>query len=247
MDIRPPERILTVRRRGDQYVGLTVASLLAGLSDAERKKILLYLLIENTEPVDHSIYSEKWVEILPDNLLIYSMDDPNFEQWDGAGYVAMIEDDTLAIKGWFPAVLQALGTVQQHSVGHEWIYLRLFYTESLFGWNTEERPRHVALSFLVWALLTSVVLLYRRQFNTGPRFLPIRVHELNRHGCCSQGHVFPRQIIPRFLAQTDLAIDWLVDMMSRWVIVPSLLQYIGATTETIWNFEFENHPYWYWN
>ncbi|KAL4772926.1 hypothetical protein BDW60DRAFT_186171 [Aspergillus nidulans var. acristatus] len=45
-----------VRRPGDQYVGLTVTSLLAGLSDAERKKILLYLLTENTEPVDHSIF-----------------------------------------------------------------------------------------------------------------------------------------------------------------------------------------------
>jgi hypothetical protein len=39
-------------------VGLTVTSLLAGLSDAERKKILLYLLTENSEPVDHSIFRE---------------------------------------------------------------------------------------------------------------------------------------------------------------------------------------------
>ncbi|KAL4756735.1 uncharacterized protein BDW70DRAFT_153935 [Aspergillus foveolatus] len=207
----------------------------------------------NTKPKGEKC--KKWGETFSDNLLIYSIDDANFEQSEEGGwhrnttiydfttlirrviiqrgYVAVIEDETLAVKGWFPAVLQALGTVQQRSAGHEWISLRLFNTERLLGWDSEERPRFVALCFLVWALLTCVMFLYRRQFDAEPIFLPIHAiwltsfilshrnnllhsfhgRPLNRYGCCSQGLVFPRQLIPRFLAQTDLMIAWLVDMM----------------------------------
>ncbi|KAL3429575.1 hypothetical protein BDV09DRAFT_202872 [Aspergillus tetrazonus] len=253
-----------------------ITSLLAGLSDAERKKIHLYSLTENTEPVDRSIF-RKWGETFSDNLLIYSIDDANFEQSEEGGwhrnttiydfttlirrviiqrgYVAVIEDETLAVKGWFPAVLQALGTVQQRSAGHEWIYLRLFNTERLLGWDSEERPRFVALCFLVWALLTCVMLLYRRQFNAEPIFLPIHAIWLTSFILSHRNNLLHsfhgRPLIPCFLAQTDLMTAWLVDMMPL-VIVPSLLQYIGATSstvygvndtaKTIWCFEFENHP-----
>lgn len=114
------------RSRREQYTGLTVASLLAGLSKTERKSIYLNILIGNTDPSKHPIYSEKWLSTLPDRLLTYKEDDPDFERikdWEeggwyrnktiydythllkdcydtGADYVAMIEDDTLAVKGW---------------------------------------------------------------------------------------------------------------------------------------------------
>ncbi|CAG7939760.1 unnamed protein product [Penicillium nalgiovense] len=151
--------IATVRRRGEQYVGLTVASLLAGLTETERESIFLNLLIANTEPSQHPIYSEKWAETLPDRVLTYRQDDPDFERikkWEddgwyrnktiydythlmqdcydtGAQYVAMIEDDTLAVKGWLPSALQALDIVKQRTVNERWIYLRLFYVDDLLG------------------------------------------------------------------------------------------------------------------
>lgn len=88
------------------------------------------------------------------------------------------------------------------------------------------------------------------------------VHEMNKYGCCSQGFVFPRTIIPPLLERADLETDWLVDMMIekiadkeqyiRWAVVPSLLQHIGVvsskgfgfddTARRLWNFRFELYP-----
>lgn len=310
--------IATVRRRGEQYVGLTVASLLAGLTEAERKSIFLNLLIGNAEPSQHPIYAEKWVQTLPDRVLKYGQDDPDFERiksWEdggwyrnktiydythlmqdcyetGAEYVAMIEDDTLAAKGWLPSTLQALDTVEERAANERWIYLRLFYVEDLLGWNSEEWPRYLAWSFAIWAVLTGTMVaaksVFKHELKTFPASaiwiiscvfipatialhfmagkqtmwpLPPGVHEMNRYGCCSQGLVFPRSIIPDFLARTDLTTDWLVDMMvekiadgegwTRWAVVPSLLQHIGATSskgygfddsaKSLWNFGFEEY------
>ncbi|KAL3470522.1 hypothetical protein BJX99DRAFT_267375 [Aspergillus californicus] len=310
--------IVTVRRRGDQYVGLTVASLLDGLSNLERQKILLHLLIGNSNPTEHPIYSEKWVETLPDRVLTYSEDDSNFEQireWEeggwyrnktifdfttlmkdcyetGAEYIAMIEDDTLAVKGWLSSALQALDTVHEQAAGQEWLYLRLFYIDGLFGWNSEDWPKYLAWSSITWAFLTGIMVISKKRFKAELRLLPTSaiwiiscifiptaivihfmagrqtmwpmspgVHEMNKYGCCSQGLVFPRSIIPPFLDQTDLKTDWLVDMMvekiadnqkwTRWAVVPPLLQHIGATSSkgygfdnsarTIWNFRYEEY------
>ncbi|KAI9368180.1 hypothetical protein BJX61DRAFT_238854 [Aspergillus egyptiacus] len=328
-NIEPPERsswekprlcvgIVTVRRRGDQYVGLTVASLLDGLSDSEKKDILLYLRIGNTDPTVHPIFSEKWVETLPDRLLTYSKDDPDYgllQDWEeggwyrnktiydyttlmkdcyetGAEYIAMIEDDTLAVKGWFPSASHALDTAQARAAGQDWLYLRLFYIDGLLGWNSEEWPKYLACSFITWALLTGAMVLAKNRVQTKLRSFPMSaiwlasgvfipaaimlhfmagrqtmwpispgVHEMNKYGCCSQGLVFPRSIVPRFLDLTDLTTDWLVDMMvekiadaqqwTRWAIVPPLLQHIGAksskgygfdnSAKTIWNFRFEEY------
>lgn len=311
--------IVTVRRRGDQYVGLTVGSLLEGLSKSERKQILVYLRIGNTDLLDHPVYSTEWVERLPDRVLTYSEDDSDFEQlrqWEeggwyrnktiydfttlmkecydtGAEYVAMLEDDTLAVRGWLPPTLRALDTVQECTAGQGWIYLRLFYIDGLLGWNAEEWPRYLGWSFVIWGLTTGAMVLAKRTLRTELRSLPTSaiwmtscifisaaitlhfmagrqtmwpeapgVQEMNKYGCCSQGLVFPRAIIPSFLAQTDLTTDWLVDMMvetiadkqgwSRWALIPPVLQHIGATSSkgygfddsarAIWNYRFEEYP-----
>ncbi|CAG7924619.1 unnamed protein product [Penicillium olsonii] len=312
--------IATVARRGEQYVGLTVASFLAGLSETERNSISLHILIGNTDPSKHPIYTERWIGTLPDRLLTYKEGDPDFERikhWEeggwyrnktiydythllkdcydtGANYVAMIEDDTLAAKGWLPSALQALDIVETRNTNKKWIYMRLFYIDSLLGWNSEEWPGYLAWSFMVWALLTGMMVASRRAFKVKARTIPTNailitscifipaaialhflagrqtvwplsrgVHEMNKYGCCSQGLVFPRSIIPEFLEQTDLTTDWLVDMMvekiadregwTRWAVVPSLLQHIGATSskgygfddsaKTLWNFRFEDYSY----
>ncbi|KAL2786324.1 hypothetical protein BJX66DRAFT_312947 [Aspergillus keveii] len=311
--------IISVRRRGDQYVGLTVGSLLDGLTEAERKQMLLYLRIAHTNASDNPVYSEKWVETLPDKLSTYTSDNPDFEriqEWEeggwyrnktiydfttlmrdcyesGAEYVAMVEDDTIAVKGWFSTAMQALDTVEQRTAGKDWMYLRLFYTDHLLGWNSEEWPRYLAWSFIVWAVLTGTMVASKRRFKTALRSVPTStisitscilipttialhfmagrltmwplspgVHEMNKYGCCSQGLVFPREIIPRFLEHTDLTTPWLADMMvediadaqnwPRFAVVPPLLQHIGSMSSKgeefdgsagrIWSFRFEGYP-----
>lgn len=66
------------------------------------------------------------------------------------------------------------------------------------------------------------------------------VHEMNRHGRCSQGLVFPCTVTPLRLERADLQADWSPSMTNekiahdggytRWAVVPSLLQHIGSTS-----------------
>ncbi|KAL5045861.1 hypothetical protein BDW71DRAFT_182946 [Aspergillus fruticulosus] len=67
----------------------------------------------------------------------------------GAEYVVMVEDEPLPSMKWFPSASQALNGVQQHSAGRDCIYLRLFYTDDLLGWNSEESPRYLAWSCII--------------------------------------------------------------------------------------------------
>lgn len=96
------------------------------------------------------------------------------------------------------------------------------------------------------------------------------VRPMNRYACCSQGLVFPREIVPRLihgLGQTeqpravDSAIEAWADRegLQRWALVPSVMQHIGGKTykktekenprdkfevsgaRGLWNFRFELH------
>ncbi|RMZ91415.1 hypothetical protein DV736_g1337, partial [Chaetothyriales sp. CBS 134916] len=305
--------VATVARRGQQYVGLTVGSLLAGLSTTERQDVFLNLLIAHTTPSQHPAYAEQWVELLPDRVLQYNDDTATMEKirmWEadgwyrnktiydytyllgncydtGAEYIAMLEDDTLAVEGWFSKAMGALQDVKTNmrtrSQAERWIYLRLFYADELLGWNSEAWPRYLLASFVIWATVTGSMMWVRRKLRRDvqstftpvaiatsgvviPTFIvlffmagkqtvmPIRegISVMNKYGCCSQGFIFPRSIIPDFLACTDLTTDWLVDMMiekianqegwTRWVTVPSLLQHIGATSSKGYGFDADQLP-----
>ena len=82
-------------------------------------------------------------------------------------------------------------------------------------------------------------------------------------GCCSQGLVFPRSIVPRVRDRIHQATNqrYYVDMtlerwanaedLARFALVPPLLQHMGSKSSkgpefdkganSIWNFEFENY------
>ena len=61
-----------------------------------------------------------------------------------ADYVAMVEDGTLAAKGWLPSALQALDVVEERKANKQWIYMRPFNVDELLGWNSEEWPAYLA-------------------------------------------------------------------------------------------------------
>lgn len=113
-------------------------------------------------------------------------------------------------------------------------------------------------------ILPSYIVLY---FMAGRVIMqPFRagVHEMNRFGCCSQGFIFPRSMVPRLVERTKRAMDedYYIDMLlerwadaehlQRYVVVPSLLQHVGGRSSkgwgydenagTTWNFGFEDHP-----
>ncbi|TVY76141.1 hypothetical protein LSUE1_G008646 [Lachnellula suecica] len=308
--------IATIARRDEQYVRTTIGSLLEGLSDEQRRSIYLNLFIAHTDPSKHPIYEEKWVQTLPNNLLKYEQANTTLiRTWEdggwyrnktifdytyllrdcydtGARYIAMFEDDTLAVRGWYPRVVQALQDVEtamRRRPAQKWIYLRLFYVEGLLGWNSEDWAKYLFWSFATWLVVSGCLLGARTRsrrlqmllsnasiatiaciclpaliglhFLAGPSPLAPGIHEMNKYGCCSQGYVFPREIVEPFLQKTDLVTDWLVDMMVekiadeqgyiRWATVPDLLQHIGTlsskgwgfdeSAKTLWNFGFELH------
>ncbi|KAK6375676.1 hypothetical protein LTS17_007498 [Exophiala oligosperma] len=317
--------IATVARRGHhQYVRSTVGSLFAGLTEDERKMIFFNFFIAQADPSTHPVYGEKWLDTLPDRLLEYphggGSDRDQIRVWEEGGwyrnksiydykyllrdcyettdaaYVAIVEDDTLAVGDWFRRLLDALQVVQDRMdkqlPGQSWIYLRLFYTESLLGWNSEDWPTYLFWSFVVWSSISSAMLVVNRRPSWKVEFLttgvmgvvslvcvpalivlfflagkqstmPIApgVQMMNKYGCCSQGFVYPRAVVPLVTDQVRLETKGLVDMQiekvanqnryMRWAIVPPLLQHIGATSSKgygfddnarqIWNFRYESY------
>lgn len=164
--------IASVGRPGDQYIGSTVGSLLDGLTEQQRREIYLVILIAHSNPSDHPIYGQDWLEAVADKVLLYHVSEEQtklLQTWEeekdyrkkavfdytyllddchatGASWIAMIEDDTLAMAGWYPKAMDAVDTAdaQHHwSKTSDWLYLRLFYTEEFFGWNIEEWPRYL--------------------------------------------------------------------------------------------------------
>ncbi|KAL9578427.1 MAG: hypothetical protein Q9212_005723 [Teloschistes hypoglaucus] len=314
--------VATVARTSDQqYVRGTIGSLLQDMTQAERQSIYLMPFIAHANPHHHPIRAEPWLTTLADRVLEYDVSPEDlamlqhFEEghhyrnksmYDygylldkchqtGASWIAMIEDDVLARDGWFPRVKYALQSVSDQHDSKPWLYMRIFYTEGLLGWNSEEWTRYFGYSLTCFLALSSILVITRSRFprllrdlsNTKiavlglvvlPSFIILYfmagrvtmqpfgagVHEMNRFGCCSQGFVFPRSIVPRLVKRTKTAMDedYYIDMLlerwpdaehlQRYVLVPSLLQHVGGKSSkgwgynenaaTTWNLGFEDHP-----
>jgi GR25 family glycosyltransferase involved in LPS biosynthesis len=57
-------------------------------------------------------------------------------------YIAVFEDDIIFADGWLIKTLKALEEIKLHAEQGEkfwnWVYLRLFYTETFFSWNADD-------------------------------------------------------------------------------------------------------------
>lgn len=184
--------IATVAREQDQYVRRTIGSLIDGLEPSEREQIFLVVLIAHTDPHMHPIYGEPWLTNVADKTLLYDVNQERLQSlidWEinkdyrkkalfdytyvlqrcvnaGTQWITMIEDDTLAVDGWFPRAMEALQKAdEQHQTTEamDWLYLRLFYTEEFLGWNSEEWRGYFAASIAVSGM-TGMALLLIRQF-----------------------------------------------------------------------------------
>ncbi|KAI4190426.1 MAG: hypothetical protein L6R41_000806 [Letrouitia leprolyta] len=312
--------IATIARSKDQYIRRAVGSLLEGLTDTQRASIHLAVFFAQTDPHLHPVYHEPWLKNVANEIVHY---DANKEEiarlrileethqfWTksmydyeyllkvclntGAQWIMIVEDDVLAKEGWYNEAMRALDDIRVRMNDHEWLYLRLFYTEKLFGWNSEEWLRYFGwsiLAFLVTAtvLITSrsssrrlrkhlsntsitivccfclpaTILLYFMAGRVSMQPLPSGLHRMEKFGCCSQGLIFPRQIVPRAMHTVHHATNkrYYVDMtlerwandesLARFALVPPLLQHVGSKSSkgskfddganSIWNFAFENY------
>ena len=182
--------ISTIGRPGEQYVRSTIGSLLEGLNQQERREIFLVTFIAQTHPDQHPIFKERWPQALSDEFLPYNVSKEEYQDLEelertknfrekglrdytyvlnrcistGAPYVAILDDDVLAVTGWFNRTMNAVEianarTPQQE--GSSWLYLRLFYTEEFFGFNRESWPLYLFGSLSVVLATGFAVVLIR--------------------------------------------------------------------------------------
>ena len=185
--------IATIARDKEQYVRSTIGSLLDGLSPIERGEIYLIVLIAHTTPEKHPIHGEQWLTNVVDTVLTYDVSQKqmaDLQTWErekqyrkkaifdytyvlqrchesGFHWVAMVEDDTLAVRGWYPKAIEALETadaLHPMSEEREWLYLRMFYTEEFLGWNSEEWMRYLMGSIGFVGMIMMVLMLVKQVF-----------------------------------------------------------------------------------
>jgi len=165
----------SIARPGVHYLRTTVGSLLAGLTQEERDGIHLKVFILHTDPSVHQAYHEVWLSNLTDDVLLYNLTTEEYhhirrlERQHGlhrekglfdytyllkachatkAPYIAILEDDVVALDGWYHRMVEALRSARSRSnpdlgrAAGDFLYLRLFYTERYLGWNSEDWPTH---------------------------------------------------------------------------------------------------------
>ncbi|WPG99527.1 Hypothetical protein R9X50_00234200 [Acrodontium crateriforme] len=89
-----------------------------------------------------------------------------------APYVLIVEDDTLAIDGWYSHTMAALRELEANRDYKTALYLRLFYNTGLQGWNSEFWPYYLFYS-IIFELVFLGILISIRSMTSNPvsRFL----------------------------------------------------------------------------
>lgn len=127
--------IPSIGRGGAQYMIATIGSLLEGLTPEERSDMFLVVFIAHTDPSTHPLYGEPWLHQLTDHVLTYNLDEREMQvvrtMEDEGGafqakglydysyllskcaeqytpYIAIFEDDTIAMDGWFHRTIIAI-------------------------------------------------------------------------------------------------------------------------------------------
>jgi hypothetical protein len=127
--------IATIAREGARYFRGAVGSLLEGLDERERQEIYLVVFVAHTDPSVHPAHGEAWVRNVADQVLAYDLPEKDMQHlkdmekeggmyWEKqlfdytyllkacaaveADYVLMLEDDVLALDGWYHRARLAL-------------------------------------------------------------------------------------------------------------------------------------------
>ncbi|EMD97712.1 hypothetical protein COCC4DRAFT_144674 [Bipolaris maydis ATCC 48331] len=199
--------IPSVARHGPQYLPGAIGSLLDGLTVDERNEFYLVVFIPHSDPKAHPAYRETWLSRLADRVLAYEGLDAKemahvrrMEAQGGAfkekglydysylvskcaelntPYIAILEDDVLAMDGWYHRTINALLAAEDQSIqrhGNKFLYLRLFYTEAFLGWNSEEWKTYLFYS-LCFAAMPAAVVSFLRTTKLSPKLLlPLNTH-----------------------------------------------------------------------
>lgn len=137
--------IASVARRGVNYLQTAVGSLLEGLTAAERGDLYLIVFIAHTDPAEHPAYVEPWLHQVADKVLLYDSEkvdiehirnletpeEKSFAREKGlldytyllracesinTSYTVMLEDDVIALDGWYHRTKHALSVAERQTV-----------------------------------------------------------------------------------------------------------------------------------
>ncbi|CRK15800.1 hypothetical protein BN1723_010801 [Verticillium longisporum] len=93
-----------------------------------------------------------------------------------ASYFALVEDDVVASKDWFARTLGAVALLEEkRDKSHrDWLYLRLFYSETYLGWNDEEWMCYAAWIVSAYVFVISCLAIATRLSTSGRTFISCR-------------------------------------------------------------------------
>jgi hypothetical protein len=248
-----------------RYFEDTVGSMLEGLTEKERSALQVNVLFANAAgPMQHPDWKKPWLELVDraawyENVTDDEVEELRFMEADGdfqkkgvhdyvyaleqcyetgAPYVAVFEDDILFAKDWLARTLLGLQGLAGRS---DWLYLRLFYSETYLTWDGEKDwwYGHMPLTLMLVAAATAAVARYRRlggwtvaavSLVIAPAFTALffmagkyntPLYALRKEGvvpmdwqaCCSQALVFDRARVPELVAYLRLRKRGQTDMM----------------------------------
>lgn len=202
--------IATVQRKEARYFKLLIGSLLDGLSESERKDILILPFIANIDPDTHQAYKEPWLSDLTDGVLTYNnisaTDTARMKSQESAKghrkkalfdysysmkscldsnapYILMLEDDVIAADGWYGRMKAGLEELEGQTASSQSLYLRLFYNTRLQGWNKQFWPTYLFWSVVFELLVAGILYVLQRNSALASRFLTPRAISVILFAC----------------------------------------------------------------
>ncbi|KAM0210854.1 hypothetical protein ACHAQI_005576 [Fusarium lateritium] len=76
-----------------------------------------------------------------------------------AEYFVLVEDDVIAARHWLQRLSNGLEVLERTQDPNDWLYLRLFYSETYLGWNSEEWPTYLARSIYLYSVVLVLYLI----------------------------------------------------------------------------------------
>ncbi|KAI1091424.1 integral membrane protein [Rostrohypoxylon terebratum] len=185
--------VASVSRHGFSYLKETLGSILEGLDDLERRRIYLVVFLAHTNQSEHEDFRQPWLFNMADSLPTYPNGtdtiglvrqleiERNYEAHArkqkidysvllnecakvNPKYTMTLEDDVIALDGWYHRTLDALEVASRKTreLGRDsFLYLRVFYDGRLLGWNSEEWPLYVESSVAVVIIEVFILLALR--------------------------------------------------------------------------------------
>lgn len=86
----------------------------------------------------------------------------------------MLEDDILAADGWYHQTNNAPQQMEAHPDFGRSLYMRLFYTSHLLGWNSEEWRSYLVWSLAVTAVVAALLYVVQRYHKPSAKVLTVR-------------------------------------------------------------------------